>query len=96
VFTGLAVWVLPKAEQAKGKVKVLLCRSRRHVCPNIFTQHLRIAKEGHNLRIFENMVRGKMFWSERKKLMREWRKMHSEELYDSELLIQTKQAYSGD
>ena len=36
----------------------------------------------HRLRVFENRVLRKIFWSKRDKLRGEWRKLHNEELND--------------
>jgi hypothetical protein len=38
-------------------------------------------REEHRLRVFENRVLRKIFGPERDEVTREWRKLHSEELY---------------
>jgi hypothetical protein len=38
-------------------------------------------REEHRLRVFENRVVRKIFGPERDEVIREWRKLHSEDLY---------------
>jgi len=37
-------------------------------------------REEHRLRVLENMVLRRIFWSRRDKVTGEWRKLHNEEL----------------
>jgi len=39
-------------------------------------------REERRLRVLENMVLRRIFGSKRDEVTREWRKLHSEELYD--------------
>jgi len=45
------------------------------------------SRKGLRLRVFENRVLRRIFWRRRNEVTGEWRKLHNEELKNSELLI---------
>jgi hypothetical protein len=63
----------------KESIKIDLEGCRLKLCG---LRYLAVGRPSHRLRVFENKVLRRIFGPKRDEVMREWRKLHNEELHD--------------